>query len=205
MQWRLETHHDVLRFSFVLVKVNVSETLSISSTLIAIDVNVWERDAIKKQTLATRRVLARYMLTVSVIPTLPTTRYQRRAQKPVVPKDKTHDPITYHSLEGLGAGGFGHVRRVMDLRSGEILAVNTIHVGKGREKEEKEDIKKEVELLASCNHVGLSYCALLVISAYSHIEAHIVEFVHSQGWKTGMPVEILCPLPRVLGKTACQG
>lgn len=127
-----------------------------------------KRNAIKKHTLATRGVSAPCILTVLNIP-LALTQRQTCAYIPSVPEEKAHDPITYHRLENLGEGGFGQVRRVMDLQSGKIIAVKIIPVGKVTEMDDKRKIKNEVELLSRCDHVGLSHYELPVVSANSHV------------------------------------
>jgi serine/threonine protein kinase len=61
----------------------------------------------------------------------------------------------YHELEYLGRGSFGRVSRVIDLQWGGIMAVKIINVQRDREKETKETLKREVELLAKLSHVSL--------------------------------------------------
>ncbi|MCJ1406305.1 serine/threonine protein kinase [Ptychographa xylographoides] len=104
--------------------------------------------------------------------TLPPTRYQTRVQTPRIPKSKIRDSVIYHELEYLGKGSFGRVSRVIDLQWGGIMAVKIINVERQKEKEVKETLKREVELLAKLSH------------------PHIIDYKHSQGWEFGEPIEI---------------
>lgn len=90
----------------------------------------------------------------------PQPRYETRVQEPDVPRDRWHDAIVYHELEQIGKGAIGSVSRVMDLQSGRILAVKIISV-EGREKFLKEMARREVELIARCRHVSLSFLSCL--------------------------------------------
>ncbi|KUJ06219.1 Pkinase-domain-containing protein [Mollisia scopiformis] len=128
----------------------------------------WNRYAKEKKVLATRKLPADCMLTLPTM-SLPPTRYQTRVQTPRIPEHKIRDSVTYHELEYLGKGSFGRVSRVLDLQWGGIMAVKIINVEREKEKETKETLKREVELLAKLSH------------------PHIIEYKHSQGWEFGEP------------------
>lgn len=99
--------------------------------------------------------------------TLPPTRCQSGVQTPRISNNKIRDPITYYELQDLGSGTFGRVSRVIDLQWGGILAVKIIEFRPEREKESKETLEREVELLAKLSHVSLPKYSQLGFTRYT--------------------------------------
>ena len=128
------------------------DSIIISPALIVLD-GWWNRHAKEKKVLAIRKLPADCMLTLPTM-SLPPTRYQTRVRTPRIPEHKIRDSVTYHQLEFLGKGSFGRVSRVLDLQWGGIMAVKIIDVEREKEKETKETLKREVELLAKLSHVS---------------------------------------------------
>ncbi len=131
-----------------------SDFIILFSALIVLD-GWWNRYTKEKKELATRKAPADCTLTLPTM-NLPPTRYQTRVQTPRIPENRIRDSVTYHELEYLGRGSFGRVSRVIDLQWGGIMAVKVINVQREKEKETKESLKREVELLAKLSYV--SFC-----------------------------------------------
>ncbi|MCJ1243632.1 hypothetical protein MMC30_000829 [Trapelia coarctata] len=135
----------------------------------------WEQNVSEKQALANRRAHAAYELTAPDIGP-PLEQSPTEFHTPQVPAHKMRDSVIYHELELLGRGGYGTVSRVVDLKYGGMMAVKIARVCKHEEKEGRELLRHEVEMLARLSH------------------PHIIDYTHSQGWELGEPIEIFMSL-----------
>ena len=120
--------------------------------LILID-KLYERDVSEKE----KQAVKTYPINTDPPPQLQRDCYETRVQTPQVPEDKRRGPVTYQELQHLGNGRFGRVSRVIDLVWGGMMALKLAEFQKGKEKQAKERLKKEVEILAQLKHVRLIY------------------------------------------------
>jgi hypothetical protein len=87
----------------------------------------------------------------------PTAYEARTVNTPKVPKEHDNKPLRQvHSYGEIGSGGFGHVFKAVDLRTGCIWAVKECINPKKEVLGEnwKLPFKQEVEALAQLSHVG---------------------------------------------------
>ena len=101
-----------------------------------------------------------------------------------------YDRIVYHELEQIEKGAIRSVSRVMDLQCGGIMAVKIIHVESGKEKARKGTAKAEVEILARCEHIGLSFLSCLRYLLRVIYSGTLLALCTRKGWGSGKPVEI---------------
>ncbi|RDL35671.1 uncharacterized protein BP5553_06283 [Venustampulla echinocandica] len=111
----------------------------------------WDRGIDERTALAARKLPFDSKVTLPAMG-LPPTHYQTRIQTPQIPENKIRGLVTYHELEYLGKGSCGRMSRVIDLQWGGIMAVKIVTVQRKKEKETKEALKREVELLAKLSH-----------------------------------------------------
>ena len=115
-----------------------------------------------------------------------------------MPKEKWHDRIVYHELEQIGKGAIGSVSRVMDLQDGSIMAVKIIHVESGIEKDRKETAKREVEILASLEHVSLSFVSCFGYMLIVMYSSTLLALCTRKVGNLGKQLRYSCPLPTAL-------
>lgn len=96
--------------------------------------------------------------TVDDAPTVPSTCRVTRIHTPACGQPK----IRYERLKELGKGMFGKVWKVVDVDSGEHIALKKIPWPKrGRGAPEYTNLKREVETMAALSHVSYSYHLVL--------------------------------------------
>ena len=150
--------------------------------------------------IATRQVPVAFALTDSPHHPNPPPqpRHETRVKIPRVPSSKWHDPIVYHELKQIGEGAIGSVSLVMDLQTGRKMAVKIIPVKEGKEKDPKELAKSEVEFLANCDHVSLSFLSCLGY-LFTVMNRHIsLTLCIRKVGKWESRLRYSCPLPTVL-------
>lgn len=122
------------------------------------------KEQIKSREVATLEENPRFARTVDAADTVLPSRRETRIHTPQQPT------LRYHTMETLGAGQFGDVQKAVDVDTGLIMAVKLIRrppaVASDEHRRFVTQLKREVETLASCQHVSTNPLTRDIIHTY---------------------------------------